>query len=164
VEREPRDVVVHAIALVALALPDLTVRVRCGKGTYVRTLAADLGAALGTGAALAALVRTRVGPYGIDDAVGWADLDALASPDVLARRLRPMDSALQALSPVGLDAAASRAFRHGQAVSAAGGAAGLARVYGPDGRLLGIGTVAGAVLRPTRLLDADHSRPAVLPA
>ena len=164
VEREARDVVVHAIALEAMALPDLTVRVRCGKGTYIRTLAADLGVALGSGAALAALVRTRVGPYAIEEAIGWTELDALASPGALAAHLRPLDSALGALAPVRLDDVQSRAFRHGQAVSAAGQAAGTARVYGADGRLLGIGAVAGLVLRPTRLLDANHPRPSVLPA
>jgi tRNA pseudouridine55 synthase len=164
VPREARDVVVHAIALESVALPDLTVRVRCGKGTYIRTLAADLGVALGSGAALAALVRTRVGPYAIDDAIRWTELDGLASPDVLATCLRPLDSALSGLAPVHLDDRQSRAFRHGQAVSAPAGRVGPARVYGADGRLLGLGQLTGAALRPTRLLDADHPRPSVLPA
>jgi len=63
VDREPREVVVHAIEVLSLALPDVVLRVRCGKGTYIRTLAADLGKALGCGGALATLVRTRVGPF-----------------------------------------------------------------------------------------------------
>ncbi|HKW95530.1 MAG TPA: tRNA pseudouridine(55) synthase TruB, partial [Methylomirabilota bacterium] len=71
VEREPREVTIHSIVLESVALPDLVIRVRCGKGTYVRTLAADLGAALGCGGALAALVRTRVGPYTLETAVTW---------------------------------------------------------------------------------------------
>src|SRR6185436_11557487 len=73
VAREAREVTVHAIALESIALPDFTLRVRCGKGTYVRTLAADLGRALGSGAALATLVRTRVGPYALVDAVAWTE-------------------------------------------------------------------------------------------
>ena len=164
VEREAREITVHAITLESVALPDLTLRVRCGKGTYVRSLAADLGTALGSGAALASLVRTRVGSYAIEDAVGWAEVrDAPA--DALWERLLPLDSALPSLAPVRLDAAESRAFCHGQAVAAPSVAAGTVRVYGADGVLLGIGTISGAVVRPARLLlHADHPRPSVLPA
>jgi tRNA pseudouridine55 synthase len=165
VERAARDVTVHAITLESIALPDLTLRVRCGKGTYIRTLAADLGAALGSGAALASLVRTRVGSYAIEDAVGWAEVREARSGDALWERLLPLDSALPSLAPVRLDAAESRAFCHGQAVAAPSAAAGSARVYDADGVLLGIGTISGAVVRPARLLlHADHPRPSVLPA
>ena len=62
VERQPREVMVHAIALESMALPDLVIRVRCGKGFYVRTLAADLGTALGTGGSLASLQRRSTTP------------------------------------------------------------------------------------------------------
>jgi tRNA pseudouridine55 synthase len=75
VERQERTVVVHALELVDYAAPTATLRVRCGKGTYVRSLAADLGAALGVGAHLTALRRTRVGPFTIAQAVA---LDRLA--------------------------------------------------------------------------------------
>ena len=71
VELTAREVTVHSIALESLAPPEFTIRVRCGKGFYVRTLAADLGAALGPGGALATLVRTRVGPYRLENAVAW---------------------------------------------------------------------------------------------
>ncbi|HEX8950462.1 MAG TPA: tRNA pseudouridine(55) synthase TruB [Polyangia bacterium] len=74
VERALRPVVVHAIELLAYEAPVARLRVRCGKGTYIRSLAADLGAALGVGAHLTALRRTRVGPFGLAQAVA---LDAL---------------------------------------------------------------------------------------
>ena len=163
VERQPREVVVHAIALEAVALPDLTVRIRCGKGTYVRTLAADLGEALGTGAALASLVRTRVGPFALEDAVAWADLDA-SRADALWARVLPLDSALPALPAVRLDSGQERAFRHGQAVVVEAATAGHVRVYGAEGALVGIGTARGDVVRPERVLDADRPRATVLPA
>ncbi|MGZ3440688.1 MAG: tRNA pseudouridine(55) synthase TruB [Polyangia bacterium] len=76
VERQERTVVVHALELVAYAAPTATLRVRCGKGTYVRSLAADLGAVLGVGAHLTALRRTRVGPFTIAQAVPLDTLTA----------------------------------------------------------------------------------------
>ena len=164
VEREPREITVHAIALEALALPDLTLRVRCGKGTYIRTLACDLGAALGCGAVLASLVRTRVGPYALEAAVRWPEVREARQGGPLWARLLPPDSALAALAPVHLDAAQARGFAHGQAVAVAAGPAGLVRVYGADGALLGIGSTRGPFVRPERLLHADPPRPSVLPA
>ncbi|HVP37858.1 MAG TPA: tRNA pseudouridine(55) synthase TruB [Candidatus Saccharimonadales bacterium] len=64
-----RRVTVHEMELLECAPPDLTLRVRCGRGTYIRSLARDLGCALGTVAHLAALRRTRVGPYRVEDAL-----------------------------------------------------------------------------------------------
>jgi tRNA pseudouridine55 synthase len=164
VEREAREVTVHAIRLEAVALPDLVVRVRCGKGTYVRTLAADLGAALGCGAALAGLVRTRVGPYALEAAVPWDEVREARSGQGLWPRLLPPDTALSALPPVRLDPAGARAFAHGQSVAADGRVVGLLRVYGPDGGLLGVGRGLGDRVKPERLLHADPSRPSILPA
>lgn len=165
VTREAREVMIHAVALESVALPDFTLRVRCGKGTYIRALAADLGVALGSGAALASLVRTRVGPYAVEDAVSWLEIGEAGPASRLWDRLLPLDSALTSLAPVQLDPAGSRAFRHGQAVAgAAGSVAGPVRVYDAEGALLGIGTRRGTTIRPERLLDANHPRPAGLPA
>jgi tRNA pseudouridine55 synthase len=164
VEREPREVTVYAIRLESVALPDFVIRVRCGKGTYVRTLAADLGGALGCGAALAGLVRTRVGPYALESAVAWDELREARTGERLWARVLPPDTALVALSPVRLDAGAARSFAHGQAVAAAGRVAGLVRVYGPEGALLGVGQGLGDRVKPERLLHADPPRPSVLPA
>jgi tRNA pseudouridine55 synthase len=163
VERAPRRVTVHAITLESLDLPELTFRVRCGKGTYVRTLAADLGEALGTGAALARLVRTRVGPYRLEDAVAWTALRDARDGVELWSRLLPPDSALGDLPACALDARAAQAFVHGQSVPALPAVTGLARVYGPDGVLLGVGAGEGGLVKPERLLHADSSRTPVLP-
>jgi tRNA pseudouridine55 synthase len=163
VEREPREVTVHSIRLESVSLPDFVIRVRCGKGTYVRTLAADVGGALGCGAALAGLVRTRVGPYALADAVSWDEVRMARSGERLWARLLPPDSALAALAPVRLGAEAARAFAHGQAVVVDARAAGLLRVYGPDG-LLGVGQGLGDRVKPERLLHADPAGSSVLPA
>ena len=71
VERAPREVTIRSIAIEKIDGPRATLRVVCGKGTYVRVLAADLGAALGCGGAVESLVRCRVGPFDLRDAVSW---------------------------------------------------------------------------------------------
>lgn len=163
VEREPREVRIDSIHLESLSLPDFVIRIRCGKGTYVRTLAADVGAALGCGAALAGLVRTRVGPYALADAAPWDEVREARSGDRLWARVQPPDSALGALAAVRLDPAAARAFVHGQSVPVETRAAGRLRVYGPEG-LLGVGQGLGDQVKPERLLHADPPRPSILPA
>lgn len=164
VERAPREVTVHAITLESLRLPEMTLRIRCGKGTYVRTLAADVGASLGCGAALASLVRTRVGPYTIEDAVPWDEVREARQGAALWARVLPPGSALLALEGVGLGPAESEAFIHGQAVRVGACPEGLVRVHGADGRLLGLGRAGAGRVRPERLLHADPPRPGVLPA
>jgi tRNA pseudouridine55 synthase len=163
VERRPREVTVHSIALESFTPPDFTIRVRCGKGFYVRTLAADLGAALGPGGALATLVRTRVGPYRLEDAVAWDTVREARAGSTLWSRLLPPDSALGVMPEARLSSVAVRAFVNGQSVTHEG-ASGPVRVYGPDGAFLGIGARRGDLVKPERLLHADSSRTRVLPA
>jgi len=168
VERQPREVMVHAIILESMALPNLVIRVRCGKGFYVRTLAADLGGALGPGGALASLQRTRVGPYRLEAAVPWTAVREARDGTLLWPQLLPPDSALAGMPEVRLGEAPARSFLHGQAVSLGGGAAleegASLRVYGPDDVFLGIGSRRGASVKPDRLLHADPPRARVLPA
>jgi tRNA pseudouridine55 synthase len=164
VERAPRLVRVHRLELLAREDTRLTLGVTCGKGTYVRTLAADIGEALGPGASLAGLVRTRVGPFRLEACLPWPELVALRSGEALWARLLPPDAALVDLPPVRLGGEAARAFRHGRAVAGAGGPAALVRVYGPAGELIGLGRPRGDRLQPERLLHADDPGTPVLPA
>ena len=164
VDREPRQIVVHAITLEAVHVTELTLRIRCGKGTYVRTLAADIGAALGCGGALGTLIRTRVGPYALADAVSWAQLEAARDGETLWTRVLPCDSALVGYSAVHLDRAQAVRFVHGQSVAFPGGPEGHVRVYAPDGPCLGVGLGRAGTVKPDRLLHADPARPSVLPA
>jgi tRNA pseudouridine55 synthase len=167
VAREPREVVIHAIEVQEVALPDVRLRVVCGKGTYLRTLAVDLGAALGTGAAVERLARTRVGPFELADAVSWESLTT-ETPAGLWARVRPAESALAGWPALRLDTRALARFEHGQSVEiaparTAPGA--LVRVHAADGRLLGVGeVVAGGRTRPVRVLHADRPRTGVRPA
>jgi tRNA pseudouridine55 synthase len=167
VAREPREVVIHAIDVEEVAGDTVRLRVVCGKGTYVRTLAADVGLALGCGATLARLVRTRVGPFALADAVPWPLLADGPPADVRAR-VQPPEAVLAGWPAVRLDARATERFEHGQAVAGvpAGAAAGtLVRVYGAEGRLLGVGEVVeGPRTRPVRMLHADRPGTRVRPA
>ena len=168
VERQPRAVVVHAIRVEDVSGASVTLRVRCGKGTYVRVLAADLGKGLGCGAAVERLVRVRVGPFRLEDAVDWNAL--IGGPaEALWARVLPPESALASWPTVSLDAHAARRFTHGQPVEVvppAARAATLVRVHDATGALLGVGEVtpgAGGV-KPLRLLNADRPGTRVLPA
>jgi tRNA pseudouridine55 synthase len=168
VAREPREVVVHALEVEDVSGASVQLSIVCGKGTYVRALAADLGAALGCGAAVERLVRTRVGPFTLDDATPWEMLSTAPAPTLWAR-VQPAAVTLAAWSAIRLDARAADRFEHGQAVEVAPAGAGdgtLVRVHAADGRMLGVGEVAlgGRQTRPVRILHADRPGPRVRPA
>jgi tRNA pseudouridine55 synthase len=167
VVREPREVVIHAIDVQEVERPRVRVRVVCGKGTYLRTLAADLGAALGCGATVERLARTRVGPFTLAQAVSWEALGTEPAA-LLWSRVRPAESALDDWPVLRLDARALSRFEHGQAVELAPGrsvAGTLVRVHAADGRLIGIGEVVdGGRTRPVRVLHADRPGTRLRPA
>ena len=167
VERTPREVVVASIAVEEVGERDATLRIVCGKGTYVRVLAADLGAALGCGGAVERLTRTRVGPFALKMAVTWTELRD-AAPEPLWARVLPVDAALADWPVARLDAEAARHFRHGQPAGVAPPLAGarLVRVYDEIGGLLGVGEAAagGRSVRPVRMVHADRPGTAARPA
>lgn len=168
VAREAREVVVHALEVLDTGPDTATLRVTCGKGTYVRTLAADLGERLGCGAVVERLTRHRVGAFRLEDAVPSASLLPARREELLGRLLPPA-AVLAGWPAVRLGESAAAAFAHGQAVGVPGragpGPASVA-VRGPDGRLLGVGelTDGGTHVRPARILHADHQGPRVRPA
>ncbi|GAB4466306.1 MAG: tRNA pseudouridine(55) synthase TruB [Burkholderiaceae bacterium] len=154
VEREPRNVRILRLELLAFDGAAARVAVECSKGTYVRTLAEDIGAALGCGAHLAALRRTRVGRVRLERAVA---LDALEAMPAAVRRqwLLPVDALLGDLPRVDLGARQATLFAHGGqldlGVPTEG--PGRRRVYGPDERLLGVADLdERGVLNPRRLI------------
>lgn len=152
IERAPRRVVISALELLARAGDVLELRVRCSKGTYVRSVAVDLGIALGTVAHLAALRRTAAGGFRVADAV---TLDALEALDEAGRdrRLLPLAALLDHLPRVALDAVAAQRFANGQTVAGGGAVAGRCQVWDRCNGLLGLGEIAeSGELRPVRLL------------
>lgn len=150
VERTPREVNIHELTLLSFDVDHCRLRIRCSKGTYVRTLAEDLGAVLNCGAHLTALRRTAVGSLSIDEAVTLDTLVALAENGRFVHLGSP-DSLLQSLPRISLDELAAARFAHGNPVAVVAGE-GRCRVYHEDA-LLGLGEVdASGKLQPRRLL------------
>jgi tRNA pseudouridine55 synthase len=152
---------IDALEVLAWASPLLTLRVACGKGTYVRSLAADIGAAVGCGASLDALSRTRLGPWTLEDAVPWATILAGDSA-TLGPRVLPADQVVAHLPAIRLDEGAAWRLASGQqlpldAWPEAAGSPGLCRLYAGD-RFLGIGEAGPLGVRPLRLVHADPPR------
>ena len=157
VDREAREVTIHALQLLDYADDHCRLRVTCSKGTYIRTLAEDIGSALGCGAHLTALRRVAVGSLVVADALTLAQLTELADA-ARQERLSPPDTLLQTLPAVHLDDVATQKFTHGNPVGIADhltAFSGKCRVYG-QGRLLGLGAVdqanGCALVRPQRLM------------
>ncbi len=139
VERKSRTVTIHRLELTGWEPPEFTLELDCSKGTYVRSLAHDLGQALGCGAHLSGLVRTRVGAFTIEDTVGLEEaIEAFQSGkgDAL---LAPIDSVLGEMAAVTVTGEETDAVRKGKPLERSVEAAGRhLRAYGPDGRFVAI--------------------------
>ncbi|MEH0165417.1 tRNA pseudouridine(55) synthase TruB [Roseateles microcysteis] len=156
IEREARAVTIHGIDIVDWHADALTIAVRCSKGTYIRTLAEDIGRELGCGAHLSALRRTASGAVDVRDAIS---LDALAAMTEAEREalLRPPDCLLADWPSISLaDEDASR-FLNGLRRRVAAADAPHVRVYGPAAHaLLGSASIAAGELIPGRLLSPQE--------
>jgi tRNA pseudouridine55 synthase len=159
-----RTVTIHELELIAWNADDpvrpiAIIDVSCSAGTYVRAIARDLGAALGGAAYLGALVRTASGPFRLEDAVSLDALRAAASagPDAVRAQLLPMDAGLGWMPALTLapgeitDAAMGRFVRPAAGVSGIAGG-GPVRLLDPAGRIVGIGTLDGPRIAPSKML------------
>jgi tRNA pseudouridine55 synthase len=158
VERQPREVTIFAIDLLEFALPEVEIDVHCSKGTYVRTLAEDLGDVLGCGGHVVGLRRTGVGPY-VESAgpfVTMDQLEALGEEDfgAMDALLLPQDSALGHWPEVRLSEDSCFYLRQGQAVLVPRAPTeGLVRLYDPSRRFIGVGEILDdGMVQPKRLL------------
>lgn len=139
IERQPRPVAIHALILEAWTPPDLTLTVACSAGTYIRSLAYDLGEALGCGGHVAALARTAAGSFRLADSVTLEQLRALAATGRLAEALLPPEAALSALPAVTLTPEAEIAARYGQVFDLPDAPEALeVRAHDAQGRLVGV--------------------------
>jgi tRNA pseudouridine55 synthase len=146
VERAPRPIRIDAIDLLEAAGSRLVFRVRCSKGTYIRSLVEDIARAAGTVAHTARLHRETVADFRADEMVELTAVEETASqgPLPLRERLMPADRALTGLPEVCLDGARAERFRGGQPVPAdEPERKGLARVYGEEQDFLGVGELCG---------------------
>lgn len=140
-EAEPRPIHVDSFELLAFEPPDARFRVTCSGGTYVRVLAADVGNAVSSGAHLAELRRTAIGPFRVEDA---------SAPEAAGPPL-PLDTAVRHLPRLDLDPEEAAAASNGRPLGPAG-IAGPYGVFAPDGRVLGVYEDDGPRARPQVIL------------
>ncbi len=153
VERAPRSVMIHAIDIIDWQDHKLVIDVRCSKGTYIRTLAEDIGEVLGCGAHLSALRRTACGPLSLNKAVSLSALEAMGEADRLAL-LQPVDALLSDWPALALDADEAGRFLTGLRRRVQLADAPALRVYGPEpGAFLGSAHVTAGELIADRLLS-----------
>lgn len=154
IERPPRRVTIRALDMIECMPPRVVLDVQCSAGTYIRTLAQDIGAALGCGAHLTALTRTAAGGFSLDQAHSLASLEALEASQRPAW-LQPADCLVVHLPAVQLDEADAAGLCQGRSVPYSGQHAGLMRVYSGTNRFLGLAQAQADELIPRRLI-ATH--------
>ena len=157
VPREPRTVRILALHRTGWDGRDLSLEVRCSKGTYVRTLVEDISAALGTVGHVIALRRTQLGPFRDERMWSLEELEALAGRDgeeALGAALHPPDVAVRHWPEVELGEAEQAYVLQGQAVFASGPGGARVRMYGPERRFLGVGQMSpeGRRVAPVRIM------------
>jgi tRNA pseudouridine55 synthase len=153
VTRTPRRVAIRRLELEGLGANTATLFVECSKGTYIRSLAEDIGAELGCGAHLAALERLAVGPFALEQSIELEAFEAI-SPSQRRERLLPPQALLQSWTRLRLALDLAAKFRCGQAVPT-GLADGNVAVFDEGEAFLGTGEVSGGTLRPVRLLASS---------
>ena len=158
VTRAPRRVAIRRLELERLEGDAATLFVECSKGTYVRTLAEDIGAQLGCGAHVAALERLAVGPFSVEQSIKLEELEA-ASASQRVQRLLPPQALLESWPRLRLEAHLTEKFRQGRVVPA-DFADGNVAVFDDHESFLGTGRVSGGTLQPKRLLASSGGQTA----
>ena len=150
-ERKPRRISIDALSLIGEDAGDWVLDVRCSKGTYIRALCDDIGAALGCGGCMSALRRTAVGEFTVDAAHTLDEVIAAANSGNVEELLIPVDTLFAAHPAWRADAAAERRIRCGNEVKAAGLADGEYRVYSAEtGEFLMLGRVQNGVMKTVK--------------
>jgi tRNA pseudouridine55 synthase len=163
-ERTARSLVIHEMTLLDWQAPDLSFDVRCTKGTYIRVLAEDLAAHMGTIAHLAGLRRLGVAPFGAEPQWSCEALESMSPAQRLAALL-PVDAALMGWRRLDLSLSGVSAIRQGQAVSMPAEPPGTVRIYAAGMGFLGLGEIEPAGrLVPLRLISSVPEQTPRIPA
>ncbi len=159
IKLEPRPIEIRSLDILAWNAPHLVLNIACSKGTYIRSLAYDMGEYLGCGAYLTGLVRTQSGPFLLQDSITLEQLQEAHELGTLEQHLFPADFALQNYPALHLDEQLTQRVIHGNAFhyqdpDMVATPAGLGRVYGSDGQFLAIATWDEAQLqwKPRKVL------------
>ena len=146
IERQARPVTIHEIEILEENMPEVTIRVNCSKGTYIRTLCHDIGQKLSCGGTMVSLKRTRVGNFGIESAYTLSRIEDMAKDGRLSEILLPVEKVFEKLPEITVKEKAMKALLNGnqlkeeEILSLSGETAKTAevRVYGSDGRFYGV--------------------------
>jgi tRNA pseudouridine55 synthase len=153
VERKARSVTIHSLELLDWTAPILKFRVHCSKGTYIRTLAEDIATELGSCAHLKTLRRLDVEPFREQDMISLEMLEKAVEEPHPEEILQAVDAGLVDWPVINLDEQSTERFQHGNPVQTESDQAGLVRVYGATGKLLGIGeNNEHKLLKPKRIM------------
>ncbi len=154
VELEPRAIEIYAIDLREVTGDEVEFDVRCSKGTYIRSLAHDLGQKLGTGGHLSALTRLASGPFTLAQSLTLEEIERAAGEGHLAQHLLPMDLALTQFDALYLDAESARAIRHGRFIPLPGDlTTPLVRAYDENRKLLALLEREDSLLKPKKVFQ-----------
>jgi tRNA pseudouridine55 synthase len=139
VETERRTIQIYSIELREVNLPDLEIDIHCGKGTYIRSLAHDVGEALGSGAHLTALTRTASGTFTLEQSHSLDEIGAAFADNYAEKYLLPIDEALLQFQAVVVDSATTKAIQQGKAlVCGRKYSSSLLRAYSTGGDLIAV--------------------------
>jgi tRNA pseudouridine55 synthase len=153
-----RPITVHEVTVIDWTMPDLTLDITCSKGTYIRSIARDLGQAVGTGAHLAGLVRTRSGPFTLDDAMSLEELQERLEREGWEGVALPPDAVLDGLTAIRLDDESAVAWNQGKRLAGVDvdGSPGPVRAYDTDDRWLGVGELdQDGSIRPVKVISVE---------
>lgn len=157
VERQPRRITIYEIELLSLEQASFKLKVKCSKGTYIRTLIQDIGEKIGCGAHVLTLRRLHSGPFNEQQMITIDSLEDIANreSDRLDKLLLPVDAAVEDLTKIKLDSVQSQAIRYGQAISVKTCEQGeQIRLYDELNQFLGIGNLnIDGELSPKRLIN-----------
>jgi tRNA pseudouridine55 synthase len=152
-------VTIFSIDLLTFDPPDATIDVHCSAGTYIRSLAHDVGQHLGCGAHLAALRRTSVGDFTLERAISLEAFESAVRAGSWAALIHPLDTALSRFPALTLSETEAALARHGRPVSRGEALeANLVRVYDPDGEIVGVMRFdpIRRELKPAKILSPTH--------
>ena len=146
IERKARPIVVHEIEILSENMPEFTIRVKCSKGTYIRTICHDIGQKLSCGGAMVSLKRTKVGNFGIEDSYTLSRIEDMAKEGRLCEILLPVEKVFEKLAEIRVKEETMKALLNGNqlrredflSLSEEALKAEEVRVYGSDGRFYGV--------------------------
>ncbi|HVB22338.1 MAG TPA: tRNA pseudouridine(55) synthase TruB [Ktedonobacteraceae bacterium] len=155
----PRPIIITRLDILAWQPPKLTLAIECSKGTYIRSLAYDLGERLNCGAHLVGLVRTRSGPFSLSDSISLDQLAEAVENGTIEQYVHPSDSVLQHYPAILLDDATTERVLHGNTFPYdTETKAELARVYDTHGQFVAIAEwdMERGMWQPTKVFAVDH--------